>query len=124
MAEVSRMATKRLYRSRKSDILGVCHGIAEWRDLPVGGVQLAAILIAVCTAIVPALLVYLIIGIILPVNPEKEGEKSYSRKAYHADSSEYETVYDDMRQKARDAEESYYRTRDKEAKWDDEFNKN
>ena len=107
------MATSRLYRSRKADILGVCHGIAEWRDLPVGGVQLAAILIAVCTAVVPALLVYLVIGIILPVNPEKDGQSS-SRKAYHADSSEYETVYDDMRKRARDAE----------AKWDDEFNKN
>ena len=116
------MATKRLYRSRKSDILGVCHGIAEWRDLPVGGVQLAAILIAICTAVVPALLVYLVIGIILPVNPEKEDDNR--GKAYRADASDYETVYDDMRQKARDAEDSYYRARDKEAKWDDEFNKN
>jgi len=121
------MATKRLYRSRTADLLGVCHGIAEWRDLPVGGVQLAAILIAICTAVVPALLVYLVIGIILPVNPEKDGNRGRDRsssKAYHADASEYETVYDDMRQKARDAEETYYRSRDKEAKWDDEFNKN
>jgi len=116
------MATKRLYRSRTADLLGVCHGIAEWRDLPVGGVQLAAILIAICTAVVPALLVYLVIGIVLPVNPEKEDRRG-SSKAYHADSSEYETVYDDMRRKARDAEETYNRTRDREAKWEDEFKK-
>ena len=29
------MATRRLYRSRNGEILGVCKGIAEWRDYPV-----------------------------------------------------------------------------------------
>ena len=28
------MATKRLYRSKNGEILGVCRGIAEWRDYP------------------------------------------------------------------------------------------
>ena len=97
------MATKRLYRSRKADILGVCHGFAEWRDLPVSGVQLAAVLIAVFTAVVPALLVYLIIGIILPVNPD---EDENGRKTYRAKRDEYEEV-----------------NRDKEEMWEEKYRK-
>lgn len=47
------MATKRLYRSRHGEMLGVCAGIAEWRDYPVDTIRLIFILVSVFTAIAP-----------------------------------------------------------------------
>ena len=62
------MATRRLYRSRNGEILGVCKGIAEWRDYPVDTIRLIVVLIAIFTAIAPCLVIYFILGLVLPVN--------------------------------------------------------
>ena len=69
--------TRRLYRSRNGEILGVCKGIAEWRDYPVDTIRLIVILIAIFTAIAPCLIIYFILGLILPVNPYEDD--SYDR---------------------------------------------
>ena len=73
------MATRRLYRSRNGEILGVCKGIAEWRDYPVDTIRLIVVLIAIFTAIAPCLIVYFILGLILPVNPyeDEDYERGY-----------------------------------------------
>jgi len=121
------MATKRLYRSRKADILGVCHGIAEWKDLPVSSVQLAVIIIAICTAVVPCLIIYLFTAIILPVNPEQGSKESSHAKSFYAEKEDYETVdpsdreYERMRKKAREAEEAADRTRAREEDWEERY---
>lgn len=70
------MATKRLYRSNYGEIFGVCKGFAQWRDLPVGGVRLAVILIAFFTAVFPCLIIYVILGIFLPANPNENASSS------------------------------------------------
>lgn len=63
------MATSKLYRSKNGEWFGICQGIANWRDLPVGIVRLIVILVAVFTAIVPCLLIYLLLGFIIPIDP-------------------------------------------------------
>jgi phage shock protein PspC (stress-responsive transcriptional regulator) len=47
------MATKKLYRSKHGEVFGVCQGIADWRDLPVGPVRLIVLLAIVFTGIFP-----------------------------------------------------------------------
>lgn len=70
------MATNRLYRSNYGEIFGVCKGFAQWRDLPVGAVRLICILIAVFTAVFPCLVLYVILGIFLPANPNEKPSRS------------------------------------------------
>jgi phage shock protein C len=70
------MATRKLYRSNYGEIFGVCKGFAQWRDLPVGGVRLVVILIAVFTAVFPCLIAYVILGIFMPANPDERPSKA------------------------------------------------
>ncbi len=114
------MATRRLYRSRNGEMLGVCKGFAEWRDLPVNVVRLIVIILAISTAVFPALIVYFIIGVILPVNPYEEGEfagpDGKKGKAYYAKEGE---DYEKTNARAESAED--YERRQKENDWDNRF---
>lgn len=124
------MATKRLYRSRHADLLGVCHGIAEWRDLPVGGVQLAFVIVGLVTAVLPCLAIYLVAAILMPLNPYQDGEyeevkkdkrghqkDNYSSKTYASD--------DDINERFERLKKKVYETEakveDTERQWDDKF---
>ncbi len=124
------MATKRLYRSRNGEMLGICKGIAEWRDLPVGIVRLVFIIVAVSTAIAPALIVYFIVGLILPINPYEETDYTAGMnsdaarrrredrrgKTYYAKEGE---DYEKANTRTESAEE--YERRKKENDWDNRF---
>jgi phage shock protein PspC (stress-responsive transcriptional regulator) len=59
---------RRLYRSRKGEILGVCRGIAESRDFPVSTVRLIFVLLVLFGGM--SLWVYIILAFVLPVEPE------------------------------------------------------
>lgn len=113
------MRTDRFYRSPNADILGVCHGFAEWRDLPVQGVQLGVIILALCTAVVPCLIAYFVLAAVLPERPEdyeyfyKDGFRDYFRRRTHKkrkkDFTDYD--FDEMRRKARDNNEDDWEAR-------------
>ena len=124
------MATRRLYRSKNGEILGVCKGIAEWRDYPVDTIRLIVILIAIFTAIAPCLIIYFILGIVLPVNPyedetyergyrdghkdgRREGKKGRKTYYYHPEPEDF------VNTKTESAEE--YERRKKESDWDNRF---
>ena len=77
------MATKRLYRSKNGEIFGVCKGIAQWKDFSVDAVRLVFILVAIFTAVFPCLVIYAILGFILPVNPYEEEDEKASKKSKH-----------------------------------------
>ena len=128
------MATRRLYRSRDGEILGVCKGIAEWRDYPVDTIRLIVILIAIFTAIAPCLIVYFILGLILPVNPYEDagyergyrdgqkdgrrgGKSSRRGRTYYYTPEPEDYVHSE---KAADSAEEYER-RKKESDWDNRF---
>lgn len=59
---------RRLYRSRKGELLGVCRGIAEWRDFPVASVRLIFVLLVILAGM--SLWVYIILALVLPAEPE------------------------------------------------------
>lgn len=85
-------AEKTLYRARDGAIFGVCKGIAEWRDLPVGVVRLAAIFLALFTSFWPAVIIYIVAALLMKVEPvvpfedeaDEEFYSSYSTSRHMA----------------------------------------
>ena len=60
------------YRSEKGVFLGLCKGLAEWRDLPVFWVRFALVLFTVFTGLLPiAIIAYIVMGFILPKAPKQ-----------------------------------------------------
>lgn len=116
---------RKLYRSRHGEILGVCKGIAEWRDLPVNMVRLLFILIAIASAIVPCLIIYLIMGLVLPMEPGyRTGRRSDDdHKArggkQHYGFDDIKSEFDNLKQRVNRMEDEA--TSDKETDWDRRF---
>ena len=113
------MRTDRFYRSPNADILGVCHGFAEWRDLPVQGVQLGVVIFALCTAIVPCMIAYFILAAVLPERPE-ECEYTFrtrrNTRYYRKHRKEFTDFdFEEMRRKARDNNEDDWEARFRQA---------
>ncbi|HBY99502.1 MAG: PspC domain-containing protein [Ardenticatenaceae bacterium] len=68
--------SKRLYRSRDERIVaGVCGGIAEYLDVDPTLVRLAFILLSIGPF--PGLLAYLIMMLVIPLEPLAGSERSY-----------------------------------------------
>lgn len=61
---------KKLYCSPDKKLCGVCAGVADYFNIDPTLVRLAVVLIALVTAIIPTLIVYLIIAIVIPNAPE------------------------------------------------------
>ena len=121
------MATKKLYRSRKGEWLGICKGIAEWRDLPVGTVRLIFVLVAIFTAIVPCLIIYFLVGLILPVNPYDDPSYERGYNDGRRDGGRGQTYYykpepeDFVNEKPKAESAEDYERRKKESDWDNRF---
>jgi phage shock protein C len=94
------------YRSRDGIIFGICQGIADWRDLPVFYIRLTFFILLIVTGFFPALLIYLIAGIILPLEPEQ------GRGSFRDD--------DFDRERTRENTGKQY-NEDKEKDWDQRF---
>ena len=113
---------RRLYRSRKGEIFGVCQGIADWRDLPVGSIRLAVILLAVFTGFAPVLVIYLLAAFILPPEPTGYDSRRTSRKPTAEDLKE---EFDNLKSKVSGMEDRVFREQqDKEKAWEERFRKN
>ena len=120
------MATRRLYRSKNGEIMGVCKGIAEWRDYPVDTIRLIFILVAIFTAIAPCLIIYFALGLILPVNPYEEGDGSRSYKEARKEKRGKTYYYtpepeDFVSSEAKSESDEEYERRKKESDWDNCF---
>ena len=111
------MATKRLYRSKNGEIMGVCKGIAEWRDYPVDTIRLIFILVAIFTAIAPCLIAYFFLGLILPVNPYEESNQNPTGKTYRYTPEPEDFVNTDSKAET----DTEYENRKKESDWDSRF---
>jgi len=98
----------KLYRSRDGLVLGVCKGIAEWREFPVELIRLGFILLVVFAGM--SLWVYFILALILPLEP-RYGE----RRNYRATDEEYEELKKEYRKMADDI--------NKERDWENRFSK-
>lgn len=136
------MATKKLYRSKFGQVFGVCQGIADWRDLPVGPIRLIVIIAVVCTGIFPGVAIYLLAALFIPANPYEterpanDGSNWHRNGHMHGYSSEtvhgtYEAddndarsndelkeEYERLKKKVEKMEEEMF---DKERDWDQRF---
>lgn len=64
------MDYKRLYRSNKDSMIsGVCGGLGEYFNLDPTLVRLVAILLLFLTAFMPMLIIYIILSLVVPKNP-------------------------------------------------------
>ena len=69
------------YRSESGIFLGLCKGLAEWRDIPVFWVRFALIAISVFTATFPiAIIAYIVMGFIIPRAPKSAEWKQEAPK--------------------------------------------
>lgn len=57
---------KRLTRSRNKQLAGVCAGLAEYFELDPTLVRIAFLLLSICSAAFPGLLVYLVCWLVMP----------------------------------------------------------
>lgn len=128
------MALGSLYRSRHGMMFGVCQGIADWRDLPVGYIRLALVIAFVFTGFFPVGLLYLAAGFFLPVEP-KNGKYDYynrdssGRREYRRDSRKERhrgMSFDDIKEEFDDLASRVNRMEDdvidKEKEWEKRFN--
>ncbi|OGF50117.1 MAG: hypothetical protein A2231_08355 [Candidatus Firestonebacteria bacterium RIFOXYA2_FULL_40_8] len=62
----------RFFRSRTNKmVLGICGGLAEYFNIDPVLTRIGTVLLALITAAFPLILVYVICGIIIPLEPEK-----------------------------------------------------
>ena len=114
--------------------MGVCKGIAEWRDYPVDTIRLIFILISIFTAIAPCLIIYFVLGLILPVNPYEDDsyEQGYNdgrkdarkeRKSGRRGKTYYYNPEpeDFVKEEAKAESDEDYERRKKESDWDNRF---
>ena len=70
-----------LYRSRRGWLLGVCQGIAEYRDIPSLWVRLLVLAVFFLTGLYPTLFLYILAALVMkpePVVPIKsDGEEEF-----------------------------------------------
>ena len=117
---MSAMATKKLYRSPRGKIFGVCTGLAEWRDLPADPVRLIVFLVVLATGIFPGALIYLIVALLIPMNPETSysDETIYSDGTPNQSEAELKAEYERLKRKVEKMESEMF---NKERDWDDRF---
>ncbi len=137
------MATKKLYRSKFGQVFGVCQGIADWRELPVGPVRLIVLLAVVFTGIFPGVAIYLLAALFIPANPYETERPAnngadwrrnahrpghmYSGETVHGtyeedddtrSNDELKEEYERLKKKVEKMEEEMF---DKERDWDQRF---
>ncbi len=123
--------SKKLYRSRRGEIFGVCKGIADWKDLPVGPIRLAVVLIALTTAVVPVLVIYILAALVMPVEPKATEQRFYDdediggryKENRNRTVNDLKREFDNLKTKVTGMEGKIFdEDRDKEKQWEKRFN--
>ncbi|MGM0431178.1 MAG: PspC domain-containing protein [Spirochaetota bacterium] len=68
---------KRLYRSRDGIIWGVCQGLANWLEIPVGIVRGICILSFILSGFLPIAGLYAAAAVLLPLEPARGFSSRY-----------------------------------------------
>ncbi|MHC1691557.1 MAG: PspC domain-containing protein [Sphaerochaetaceae bacterium] len=117
------MSTRRLYRSRRGKVFGVCQGIAEWRDLPVDTLRAIVAVAILVTGIFPGIVIYALVALFLPLESgygthygDEEEEKTESHKSYSRE--DLRETFEHLKKKVEGMEEEIF---DKERDWDQRF---
>ncbi len=121
----------RLYRSRKGEVFGVCQGIADWKDLPVGPIRLAVILLALSTGFAPIIIIYLLAALVVPAEPEgrfrdyEEDISSRYRETRSSTVNDLKREFDNLKRKVTGMEGKIFdEQQDKEKEWERRFREN
>jgi phage shock protein C len=65
------METKKLYRSRTERMVGgVCGGLGKYLNMDATVLRLIAVLLLVVTGVIPGVIAYLVMMLIVPLEPE------------------------------------------------------
>ncbi len=105
------MATSKLYRSRKGEVFGLCQGIADWRDVPVGMLRTIVAISILVTGIFPGILIYAIVALFVPLEPAGNNERKNSKE-------DLRDLFETLKRKVQGMEEEIF---DKERDWDSRF---
>lgn len=109
------MARKKLYRSPRGKIFGVCAGLAEWRDLNVDIVRLIVGISVLSTGFFPGALIYLGAALLIPMAPEGQ---TFEYREEKVSDSELKRKYEKLKKKVEEMESEIL---NKERDWDDRF---
>ena len=71
---------KQLYLSSDKKFLGVCGGIADYFDIDPTLIRIAVACVALYTAIIPTLIVYVVLSFVFPQQPEGYTTVNSSKK--------------------------------------------
>jgi phage shock protein C len=99
-------------------LLGICQGIADWRDLPVSVVRLIFIILCIATAIAPCIIIYLLLGLIIPIEPYGSRDNTSRGRATMDD---IKSEFDNLKQRVNKMEDEA--TTDRESDWDRRFHR-
>ena len=71
------------YRSRRGIIFGVCQGLADWKQLPVGMLRLILILVFLITGGIIVTVTYIVLAIVLsPEPPDREEDPEWKKRFF------------------------------------------
>ncbi|WP_320130512.1 PspC domain-containing protein [uncultured Sphaerochaeta sp.] len=116
------MATKKLYRSPRGKIFGVCTGLAEWRDLPVEPVRWIVFFTVIFTGFFPGAIIYLLAALVIPMNPADSvygnGNGHYKDDEDPRTDDDLQSEYERLKKKVEKMEGDIF---NKERDWDDRF---
>ena len=112
----------RLYRSRHGKFLGVCRGLADWKDFPVDMVRLFFILAFIFTGFFPVAVFYIIAAFFLPLEPYGSDRKDDFQSRAKRDPGE---TFRDIKREFSSMKDRVGRMEDevvnKEKEWDQKF---
>ncbi|MCF7944536.1 MAG: PspC domain-containing protein [Spirochaetia bacterium] len=128
---------RKLYRSKHGELFGVCQGLADWRDLPVGPIRLIVILLAVFSGFIPILLLYVLAALILPVEPGYQDRRSdfYDdnigsryKNSRRKTAEDLKEEFENLKSKVSGMESKVFdeergKNKDKEKEWEERFKK-
>jgi len=106
-------------------LLGICQGIADWRDLPVFVVRLIFVIICLATAVAPCVIIYLLLGLIIPIEPRgganRRDENYYEnfKRNGKATMDDIKNEFDNLKSRVNKMEDEA--TKDTESDWDRRF---
>ncbi len=103
----------RLYRARNGMILGVCRGIALYRDLPVAAVRIAVILLTLFTGFWPGVALYFLAGFLIEPEPALPPENSQESEFYSRFQGSRAVALEELRTKMERLDERLRRMEDK-----------
>lgn len=115
-------SARKLYRSRRGKIFGICQGIADWRDLPVEYIRIFMILVFIFSGFFPVGILYFLAALIIPVEPE-----GYRNTTFGGADDSRKDRFDNVRRDFSDLKDRVKnmegRVFDKERDWDERFKK-